>query len=325
MTPPLTIGIDLGGTQVRAGLVENGRVLRKAAARTDVSGGPIAILKQFKKLMSTVCSAKDHSRLAGIGISAPGPLDSETGIIISIPTLPGWESFPLRHALEDLGLPVILENDGVAAAYGEWQYGAGKGLQHLVYVTVSTGIGGGVVVDGQLMHGRRGMGAHVGHFRMASEGPRCSCGATACFEALAAGTALGLRALKAAHDNPNSILAQFSITEIINARHVVDGARLGDPTCLELLREEANYLGVGFTGLIHMFSPERVIMGGGVSNAFDLLEGDIHDVIRRDAMLPFKNVPVVRAGLGDDSGLLGAAALVLCATQGKPTSLTERC
>jgi glucokinase len=318
MTGPLTIGIDLGGTQVRAGLVENGRVLHRAATLTDVSGGPVAILKQFKALMLAICDAKDHLRLAAIGISAPGPLDSEIGIILTMPTILGWESFPLRSTLEkDLGLPVLLENDGVAAAYGEWQYGAGKGLQHLVYVTVSTGIGGGVVVDGRLMHGRRGMGAHVGHFRMAPEGPRCSCGATACFEALAAGTALGLRARKAARDNPSSLLAQFSTKEIIDARHVVDGARLGDPMCLELLREEANYLGTGFTGLIHIFSPERVIMGGGVSNAFDLLEGDIHAVISRDAMLPFKTVPVVRAGLGNDSGLVGAAALALLATQGK--------
>ena len=321
MTAPYSIGIDLGGTQVRVGLVEDGRVLRRAVARTDVSGGPVAILGQFKQLMSSICSAEDRSRLVGVGIAAPGPLDSETGMIISMPTLPGWELFPLRNILEeDFDLPVVVENDGIAAAYGEWQYGAGKGLQHLVYVTVSTGIGGGVVVDGRLMHGRRGMGAHVGHFRLAPEGPRCSCGAMGCFEALASGTALGLRACQAAHDHPNSLLRRFSTNVNIDARHVVDGARLGDAMCLELLREEANYLGVGFTGLIHMFSPERVIMGGGVSNAFELLECDIHTVIRRDAMLPFKTVPVVRASLKDDSGLVGAAALVLFAAQSKQTN-----
>ena len=326
MSSPLTIGIDLGGTQGRAGLVENGRVLHRTAARTDVSGGPMAILQQFKDLMSVVCNVKDRSRLVGVGIAAPGPLDSDTGIIISMPTLPGWESFPLRSTLEeDLDLPVLVENDGIAAAYGEWQYGAGRGSQHLVYVTVSTGIGGGVVVDGRLMHGRRGMGAHVGHFRMAPQGPRCSCGAIGCFEAMAAGTALGVRVRKAAQDNPDSMLAQLSTAESIDARHVVDGARLGDSMCLDLLREEADYLGVGFTGLIHMFSPERVIMGGGVSNAFELLQADIHAVIRRDAMLPFKDVPVVRAGLGDDSGLVGAAALVLSAARRDVNKVLERC
>ncbi len=326
MTAPLAIGIDLGGTQVRVGLVENGRVLCRAATSTNVRGGPAAILQQFKRLMSAVCDTEDYSRIAAVGISSPGPLDSETGFILSIPTLPGWESFPLKDTLEeDLHLPVVVENDGIAAAYGEWQYGAGQGLRHLVYVTVSTGIGGGVVVDGRLMHGRLGMAAHVGHFRMASEGPCCSCGATACFEAFAAGSALGLRARKAAHDFPDSRLAQVSTNGKIDARHVVAGARLGDPICLELLHEEASYLGAGFTGLIHLFSPQTVIMGGGVSNAFDLLEDDIHAVIRRDAMPPFRTIPVVLAGLGDDSGLVGAAALALAQTQAEANLLKERC
>jgi glucokinase len=311
MAGELTIGIDLGGTQVRAALVEGGQILRRASARTDVSG-PAAVLGQFKQLMSEVCPAEQRHRIAGLGVAAPGPLDSETGTIIQIPTLPNWESFPLREILQrDLGMPVVVENDGIAAAYGEWQYGAGKGLRHLVYVTVSTGIGGGVVVDGHLMHGRRGMACHVGHFQMATVGPQCACGATACFEALASGTALGKRALKLAQDMPTSMLGQWSAREAVDARHVVEGARQGDPLCLELLAEEARYLGSGFTGIIHLYSPDRVIMGGGVSQAFDLLEPGICEVIRRDAMGPFKTVPVVPALLGDNSGLVGAAALAL--------------
>jgi len=116
----LTIGIDLGGTQVRAALVEEGRILRRAVARTDASGGPTAVLGQFKKLISEICTADDWSRLTGLGVSAPGPLDSETGTVIHIPTLPRWESVPLRDILAaDLGLPVVIENDGIAAAYGE--------------------------------------------------------------------------------------------------------------------------------------------------------------------------------------------------------------
>jgi glucokinase len=142
-------------------------------------------------------------------------------------------------------------------------------------------------------------------------GPLCSCGATACFEAFAAGTALGDRAVKAAQGNPDSFLGRLSTAEKIEARHVVDGVGEGDPTCVALLREEAGYLGMGFTALIHLFSPQRVIMGGGVSQAFDLLTDDIHAIIRRDAMGPFKDVPVVRAGLAENSGLVGAASLVL--------------
>ncbi len=315
MSGRLTIGIDLGGTQVRAALVEEGRILRRAAARTDTIGGPAAVLGQFKQLIAEICTPEDWSRLAGLGVSAPGPLDSETGTIIHIPTLPHWESVALRDILAaDLGLPVVIENDGIAAAYGEWKYGAGMGLRHLVYVTVSTGIGGGVVVDGHLMHGRRGMGGHVGHFRMAPDGPICSCGVAGCFEAFASGTSLGKRALKSAQNNPDSLLGKMSAGEAVDARHVVEGARQGDPLCLELLREEAAYLGSGFTSLIHLFSPECVIMGGGVSKGFDLMERGIHEVIRRDAMEPFKTVPVVPAGLGDNSGLVGAAALACAAS-----------
>jgi glucokinase len=313
-TDELAIGIDLGGTQVRAALVEGGRVLRRAAEATDVKGGPGAVVRQFKRLLAEICGADDLAKLAGVGIAAPGPLDSETGTILHIPTLPDWESFALGDTLKaEFGLPVVVENDGIAAAYGEWQYGAGRGLRHLVYVTVSTGIGGGVVVDGRLMHGWRGMGGHVGHFRMAPEGPVCACGATACFEAFASGTALGRRARRLAQDNPSSMLGQMAATGAVDARHLIDGARQGDPLCLKLLQDEAMYLGSGLTGLIHLFSPQRVILGGGVSNAFDLLEQGIYDVIRRDAMQPFKTVPVVPAGLGHNSGLIGAAALAVAA------------
>ncbi len=310
MTKQCFIGIDLGGTHVRAALVAGGQLLRRATACTDVSGGPQAVLRQFKQLVGEICSPEGWKQIGGIGVAAPGPLDSETGTILHIPTLRGWEDFPLKQALtSDFGLPVLVENDGIAAAYGEWQYGAGKGLRHLVYVTVSTGIGGGVVVDGKLMHGHRGMASHVGHFRMAFDGPLCSCGATGCFEAFAAGTALGKRARDAARQHPKGLLAQLATPETVDARHVVAGARRGDPVCVGLLQEEAALLGAGFTGLIHLYSPERIIMGGGVSDAFDLLEHDIHTVIRRDAMQPFKDVPVVRAGLDHDSGLIGAAAL----------------
>ncbi len=208
-----------------------------------------------------------------------------------------------------LGLPVVIENDGIAAAFGEWQFGAGRGLDNLVYVTVSTGIGGGVVLDGRLVHGRRGMAGHVGHVRLAADGPRCACGVVGCFEAFASGTALGHRARLAAAERPEGYLAAVSRRERIEARHVVAGARAGDATSIRLLDEEADYLGIGFVSLIHLFSPDIVVMGGGVSQAFELIEGRIHAMIARDAMAPFRAVPVVAAGLGDNAGLVGAAAL----------------
>ena len=307
MADPLAIGIDLGGTQVRAGLVEGGRVVARAAERTDVAGGPEAVLRQMLGLIAQV--APSGGEVRGIGVCSPGPLDTVTGTILNIPTLPGWDGLPLRDILaERTGLPVALENDGIAAAFGEWRHGAGRGLSHLVYVTVSTGIGGGVVLDGRLLHGRRGMVAHVGHLPLVAEGPVCSCGAVGCFEALASGSALGTVARKAATGRPESRLAQV---EAVTARDVVQAAREGDELALDLLAEEARWLGRGFVGLLHLYSPEAIVMGGGVSEGFDLLQDKIHATIRACAMAAFRDVPVVKAGLGGNSGLIGAAALAL--------------
>lgn len=309
MPKGFSLGFDLGGTQVRAALVKEGEIVRRAALRTDVSGGPEAVMAQFQRLASEVM---DGAAIGAVGISAPGPLDTVAGIVDHIPTLPGWEQFPLRARMaEQFSVPAIVENDGISAAYGEWKFGAGVGLSNFVYATISTGIGGGVVMDDNLLHGRRGMGAHIGHFRMDPNGPICSCGGTGCFEALAAGSALDKRTAEAAAADPGSYLGKIAAVETVTAGHAVRGAKVGDATCLDLLQQEARFLGLGFTGLAHMFSPERIIMGGGVSKAFDLLQDEIHATIRREAMPPFRNVRVVAAKLGDNAGLIGAASLAM--------------
>jgi len=310
---PLAVALDLGGTQLRAALVDGDGVIHaRAAEPTDVAGGPAGVLEQMRRLAAAVSGGVAPGSLVGVGVCAPGPLDTEKGTVLDIPTLPGWWDFPLRDALaEALALPVTVENDGIAAAYGEWRHGAGRGLRHLVYVTVSTGIGGGVVMDGRLLHGRRGMGGHVGHFQMDPAGPLCSCGARGCFEALASGTALGHVGRAAAARDGTGLIATLAGDRPVAAQHVVEAARRGDAQAGRLIEQEAEYLGIGFTGLIHLYSPERVIMGGGVSSAFDLLDRGIHTVIRRRAMAAFREVNVVCAGLGGNSGLVGAAALAL--------------
>ena len=210
MQKPLAIAIDLGGTQLRAALVDrNGGIVSRASVATDVAGGPERVIEQIRLLCGEIDVAGRRAEIAGVGVSTPGPLDSEAGTIIAISTLPGWEEFPIVARLAgEFGLPVVLENDGIAAANGEWMFGAARGLQHFVYVTVSTGIGGGVVVDGRLLHGRRGMAGHVGHMIIAPEGPRCSCGALGCFEALASGSALARSGREAVATQPSSLLAQ---------------------------------------------------------------------------------------------------------------------
>lgn len=298
MTPARCISIDLGGTQVRVALLEGTQIIRRASAKTAVTGGPLAVLAQIDALIAQVCDGMDPKSTAGIAVASAGPLDTETGIIFGIPTIQGWENFPVRSVLADrFGLPVFLENDAIAAAFGEWRHGAGRGLQHMSYLTVGTGIGGGFVVDGRLIRGSKGMAGHVGHMRLSQDGPKCSCGALGCFEALASGSAFEARAA-----------AQ---TSAVSAKQVFEGARAGDPRCLSLVEQEASYLGQGITSIIHLFSPEHVVMGGGLSQAFELLEPGIHAVIRSEAMVPFKDVRVVQAELGDNSGLVGAAAMML--------------
>lgn len=303
----LSIGIDLGGTRIRAGLVgEDGRVLAKAAEPTPADAGPAAVIERIAACVERVtagCSPADSAR---VGLCAPGPLDADGGVALSIPTLAGFTDLPLARLLaERLRRPVDLENDGIAAAYGEWRFGAGRGTDDLVYVTLSTGVGGGVISDGRILRGRMGMAAHVGHMTVVADGERCPCGNRGCWEAYASGTALARRARARAASDPGSVLAAGPV----DARAVFAAARAGDPLALELVAEEADVVGVGIVNLLHLFSPRRVVLGGGVANAFaDLLPGILARV-RSAAMPPFRDVPVVPSERGDDAGIVGVAAL----------------
>ncbi len=295
MTMPLALAFDLGGTQLRAAVVDGqGQVKRRAAIATAVAGGPSAVVADMLRLANEVIG-DDRRMIVAAGVCAPGPLDSDSGTIIDIPTLPGWTNFPLKRVLaQELALPVVLENDGIAAAFGEWKHGAGRGLSHLVYVTVSTGIGGGVVADGRLLRGRRGMAGHVGHMMIARDGPKCSCGGTGCFEALASGTAFS---------------AAARATGYADAKAVVKAARHGDPRAAGVVAEEADILGYGLASLHYLFSPERIVIGGGVSNALDIMAPRIRAQIERLVMPPFRDVEIVAAELGDNAGLVGVASL----------------
>jgi glucokinase len=297
MTKDLTLGIDLGGTQLRVAVIDKkGELLRRAAVATDVAGGPHSVIGQMVKLAAEVGEGfKDQ--IAAAGVSSPGPLDLDNGRTSDLPTLPGWFNFPLRDALsEKLSLPVVLENDGVAAVNGEWKFGAGRGLNNIVYVTVSTGIGGGVVVDGHLMHGRRGMAAHVGHMMIDPEGPICGCGGRGCIEAIASAANFSIAAQKLG---------------FADGKHAVKLAREGNEIAKTLVDKEAEWLGYGFASLLHLYSPEILIVGGGLSSALDLMMPGIRNQIDRYAMPAFREVKVVQAALGDNSGLIGAAALAM--------------
>jgi glucokinase len=309
----LALAFDLGGTALRGALVESdGSVVVHVSAPTMAGAGSEAVIGQIIALAGDLIAQSPQAEIAGIGVGAPGPLDPKAGIVIAPPTLAGWHDVPLIDILgQHFGLPVRLENDANAAALGEWRFGAGRGSGSLVFVTVSTGIGGGVVADGHIYHGRRGLAAEIGHMTITGEGDRCFCGAIGCFEAVASGTALGRRATRQTAPGDGSLLRRLSADGDVSARHVVDAARAGDAAAIDLLEAEARWLGIGFTNLLHLYSPDLIVMGGGLSNGFDLLAPSIRTVVQQRAMPAYRDVPIVRAKLGDRAGLIGAASLIL--------------
>lgn len=314
----VAIGIDLGGTQVRAALVdEQGRILARAAEPTDALAGPNRVLAQICGLADGLLAASNPASVVGVGVSAPGPLDTVAGVATDIPTLSGFVDFPLKAELQKrFPFPVDLENDAIAAAIGEWQFGIGKGLDNLVYVTVSTGIGGGVISDGRVVRGRKGMAAHVGHMSVVPNGEPCPCGNRGCFEAYGSGPAFARRARIRAMESRDTTLG--SNDGAIDSRSIFAAARNGDRLANQLVDEEAEILGRGFTSLIHIFSPDIIVMGGGLSHEFDRLQPGIQAYISQWAMPAFKDVEVMLAALDQNSGLVGAAALAFLAGKVAP-------
>lgn len=312
------LAFDLGGTELRAAMVTRaGDMLSFLAVPTRATEGPDAVVQQMEALAAEIFGQTPGIEPIGIGIGAPGPLDPLSGTVIAPPTLTGWHDVPLREIVSaHFQLPVKLENDANAAALGEWRYGAGRDAQSMVFVTVSTGIGGGVIADGRILHGRRGLAAEIGHMTITDQGERCFCGAIGCFEAVASGTALGRRATAGTKAFDGSMLRGLSGDADVTGRHVVDAARRGDAQALELLAVEARWLGIGLTNLLHLYSPDIIVMGGGISHGYDLLHGQIQATVHERAMSAYRAVPIVAAQLGRHAGLIGAASLILREEEG---------
>ena len=287
------LAIDIGGTRIRAAVVSaTGEVLTRAEGPTPARAHGDVVVASIAEVAHQALQGRD---VIAAGVCAPGPLDATRGIAQATPTIDGFRDYPLRDRLTAaLGLPTVLEHDGHAAAIGEWLHGAGQGVQSMVYVTISTGIGGGAIVEGRLQKGRYGMAGHVGHMTVHPDGPICNCGNKGCWEAVAAGPAFAATARTAGFADG---AATFS------------AARQGDPKALQLVETEARWLGLGLTNLLHIYSPDLVVLGGGMSNGLDLMRPFIADEITRRAMIPFRDTPFVRASLQDNAGLVGAAAL----------------
>jgi glucokinase len=312
------IAVDLGGTQLRTALYGPQRqVLARLAEPTRAHEGVEPVLQRLiegVRSMGDVAQA-GWGRINAIGVSAPGPLDPRRGVIHWAPNLPGWRDVPLVDRLSKvLGRPVFLGNDGSLAALAEQRCGAGRGQADLVYITVSTGIGGGVISDGQLILGRGGLGGEVGHMTVEASGPRCKCGNVGCLETLASGMAIARQARESVAAGARTCIADLvnGDLERIEAKLVHEAARQGDVVAVDLFRKAGMYLGIGIVNMMYLFNPGMVIIGGGVSKAGDLLFVPMQATVRqRIHEIYWRDCPIVGAALGDDVCLTGAAILAM--------------
>lgn len=310
-----TVGVDLGGTQIRAVLTDQlGTKQARAQRLTQAEEGPEAVIERILATIEDVLSDVAKEQVVGIGIGAPGPIDPSTGTLYDPPNLPGWTAISLTDQIEGtFGLPTFAGNDANVAALGEHRFGAGQGVDDLVYVTVSTGIGGGIISGGRLITGARGFAGEIGHQTLDPNGPMCGCGQPGHLEAFAAGPAIARDARQAVRDGADSTMTELAgSVEAITAETVARAAARGDGVAHQILRQAAFYIGLGLVNVIHLVEPQRIIIGGGVSQAGALLFEPIRKTVDQHLMSDvYQGVGIVPAALGSDVGLLGAVALAL--------------
>ncbi|MGD8603299.1 MAG: ROK family protein [Anaerolineales bacterium] len=306
------VAVDLGGTNLRAALFTNDAPppVKISKHPTPASDGVEAVIKSMITAIEDVLI--DDQPPDYIGIGAPGPLDPSRGVIIEAPNLPGWENIPLAEKIRShFKVPVILGNDANLAALGEWRHGAGHGAAHLIYLTISTGIGGGIIVNNELLLGEQGVGAELGHVTVDPQGPVCSCGQRGHIEAMASGTALAEQAIEALEAGRKSSLETPWKAGTLTARDVGQAAQAGDQVACDLIQRAGQLIGHYVADLTHIFNPEIVVIGGGVSQLGDLLFNPIRAGVQQFALSPiyYQQLEIVPAALGDDAGLIGAMVL----------------
>ena len=315
------IGVDVGGTKVAGGLVDlKARLVKSVVVPTLAEKGFKSSYGQIKKLIATLIKqAGGKERILGIGICAPGPLNPKTGLVINPPNLPGWRNIQFTRMIEsEFEIPTKVENDANAAGLAEVLFGAAVGYHDIFYVTVSTGLGTGIIIDRKIYHGKNGVAGEGGHVSIDYKSPyRCGCGTLGCIEALAAGPGMARRArvrLEQEHSAP-SLLRELTggHYELISPRMIEQAARKGDCIAMDVLEETGFYLGVWLAGMITLLDPEAIVIGGGVAQIgkplFDKIRATIPErTINRQFAI---KTPVLPAKLKTNVGVFGAASLFL--------------
>ncbi len=308
------VAIDLGGSKIAVGIISDKyQVLAKEHHPTLAEEGVDSVIGRLISAIKQIVASRDMalSQLGGISLAMAGAIDSPRGIITLSPNLSGWRNIPLGDIIrERLGVRIWLINDTNAAALGEHQLGAGRGVDNLICLTVGTGIGGAIIVGGKLYTGVCGSAGEIGHMTIDINGPRCTCGNIGCLETLASGKAVAREAIRRISSGERSSLTEITAGKIesITAKEVAIAAQRGDPVAEDIIDNAATYLGIGMVNLVNIFNPEMIVVGGGMANIGDRLFNPARQVVRERAFpVAAKAVRIVTAELGDNAGLLGAA------------------
>ncbi|HEV8369086.1 MAG TPA: ROK family protein [Pyrinomonadaceae bacterium] len=306
----LILSVDLGGTHLRAALIdETGKIQSQLKRATPISDKANCIVDALVKAAQELTLSQINA-IVGASVVVPGTVDKSNKIVVQAPNLPSLDHFGLKHALEErLQIPVFLENDANAAAVGEMWLGAARGARNVICITLGTGVGGGILLEGKLWRGTEGSAGELGHTTVDPfRGPQCKCGNIGCLEMFASATAIVRMTRESLSSYPNTIVRDRGLT----AREVYDAAKLGDELALKIFERVGDYLGVGLVNLINIVGPEVIVIGGGVANAWDVFEPPMREQIRKRAFPSLaQDIQIKPAECGDNAGLLGAAHLAL--------------
>lgn len=309
------VAVDIGGTHLRAALYEPDNTQPLVHERIESHADQPGVYGRMQALIESIWP-KD-GEVKAIGIASPGPLDPHTGYILKTPNIGEWHNFPLVPNLsEHFHVPAFLDNDANLAALGEWKFGAGRGHRDVLYLTVSTGVGGGVIADDHLLQGYHGLATELGHTIIDPDGPLCSCGFAGHLEAFSSGPAIVKYVLHELQAGADSVL---KADDYLSARVIADAAIHGDALAISAYRRAGEYLGIGVANFLHAFDPSIVIFGGGVSQVGRLLFDPFHASLKKRVFHPryLEGLKIEMAALGDDAGLLGALALAQISLKGR--------
>jgi glucokinase len=311
------IGLDFGGTNLKAGVVnvETGEITQVKTIRTQPYSGPQGVMHRMGELINKVIitSEMKKSSLGGIGIGVPGKLDMDNGLTRFLTNLPGhWPNVPLAATIREMtGLPVYLINDVRAITFGEWKFGAGKGVSSMACFAIGTGIGGGLIIADKLVLGIEGSAGEVGHISIDHDGPVCGCGSRGCVEVYASGPAIAAAGIKAVVQGLTTSIGKLVDYDLnkITPELVYKAAEQGDPIALDIFEKAGYFIGVAVANVLTTVGSRKVVIGGGVAQAGDLLLNAIRKTINeRVKLMPVEQVEVVPAALGTNAGIIGAAA-----------------